>query len=330
MIPDKYQIGELAPKPPALRSEEEVMSSWKATTTPVISILCLTYNQKDYLEDALRGFLGQLTQFPFEIIIHDDASSDGTVDILKSYAYRYPHIIRPIFSSVNLFSQGFSLYPRTLCLAHGEFIAICDGDDYWLDVNKLEQQANFLLKNKEYSICYHDSINISKNGIITKSFITPITSQKDSSQEELKGGELYIATNTVMIRNIFQPMPFEANKVLNEDSFLFSIIGRYGKGHFMGNIEKSVYRIHDKGVFSIQQDKFKTICSLTTTAWLSNYYSKIPGEDEIAKKFMLKLPVHIIFLEGVGLRTWFKLTFIKMYMLYYKKFKKSIDRFFQK
>lgn len=129
-----------------MRMEKEVM----------VSILCMTYNQEKYITDALESFLNQITDFAYEVIIHDDASTDSTASIIRAYQEKYPDIIKPIFQKENQFSKEVKIfYEFMLPVAKGKYIAICDGDDYWTDPYKLQKQYDFLEANPEYSICYH-------------------------------------------------------------------------------------------------------------------------------------------------------------------------------
>jgi glycosyltransferase involved in cell wall biosynthesis len=125
---------------------------------PLVSISCITYNHKNYIRECLDGFLMQKTTFPFEIIIHDDCSTDGTREIIEEYAAKYPDIIFPMFQTENQYSKGVrSMMVRfnfTRC--KGKYIALCEGDDYWTDSFKLQKQVDFLEKNSDFSICFHN------------------------------------------------------------------------------------------------------------------------------------------------------------------------------
>ena len=125
---------------------------------PLVSISCITYNHKNYIRECLDGFLMQKTTFPFEIIIHDDCSTDGTREIIEEYAAKYPDIIFPMFQTENQYSKGVrSMMVRfnfTRC--KGKYIALCEGDDYWTDSFKLQKQVDFLEKNDDFSICFHN------------------------------------------------------------------------------------------------------------------------------------------------------------------------------
>ena len=126
-----YKVGDPAPPPLPRRSEAEAMARWQGDK-PVVSILCPTYQHVDFIEDALRGFLGQDTDFPFEILVRDDASTDGTAEIVRDYAERYPNIIRALPETENRYSEVKPLQALGP-MVRGEFIAICQGDDYWID-----------------------------------------------------------------------------------------------------------------------------------------------------------------------------------------------------
>lgn len=108
---------------------------------PVVSVCCVTYNHAPYIADALEGFLAQKCDFPFEVLIYDDASNDGTADIVRAYAERYPEVIFPIFQTVNQYSLGVRTYRFNLERVRGEFVAFCDGDDYWTCPTKLARQV---------------------------------------------------------------------------------------------------------------------------------------------------------------------------------------------
>lgn len=120
---------------------------------PVVSVLVLTYNQKAYIRQALDSVLRQKVDFPYEILIGDDASTDGTGEIVREYAKRRPDIVRAFIREQNLggTKNAYDLLER----ARGTYIANCEGDDYWVDTGKLQRQVEFLQKNPRYSACTH-------------------------------------------------------------------------------------------------------------------------------------------------------------------------------
>ena len=124
-----------------------------------VSVLCATYNHEEYLRQTLDSFVNQKTDFPFEVLVNDDASTYSTGDIIREYAAKYPEIIRPFYQKENLYSRRINLYDVVFFPAcRGEYIAVCEGDDYWNDPEKLQLQVNWLDAHPEYSACVHNSI----------------------------------------------------------------------------------------------------------------------------------------------------------------------------
>lgn len=140
-----------------LKTQEQIMQNWKAMEVPLVSIRCITYNQERYIAQALDGFLMQETNFPFEIIVHDDASSDRTSQIIKEYEKNYPKIIKPIYETENQYSKKDNTLDRIILpFLKGKYTAYCEGDDYWTNKEKLQKQIDFLENNPEYGFCCTD------------------------------------------------------------------------------------------------------------------------------------------------------------------------------
>lgn len=124
----------------------------------MVSVVCATYNHEKYIRDALEGFVNQKTDFPFEVLINDDASTDGTADIIREYEKKYPEIIKPIYQTENQYSKGIRITNEILIpQAKGKYIAYCEGDDYWCDENKLQMQADYLENHPESSASVHNT-----------------------------------------------------------------------------------------------------------------------------------------------------------------------------
>lgn len=131
-----------------------------------VSICCITYNQEQYIEDAIKSFLMQKTNFKFEIIIRDDASTDNTAKIIKKYEKKYPDIIKPIYEKTNGTLKGIKRpFNVTFESAVGKYIALCEGDDYWCDIYKLQKQYDYMEQNKECSLYVHNAnkLNMKNN-----------------------------------------------------------------------------------------------------------------------------------------------------------------------
>lgn len=129
------------------------------TQDMMVSICCITYNQEGYIKDALDGFLKQKTSFPYEVLIHDDASTDRTGQIIREYADRYPDIIKPILQTENQYSKGLTNISGTFNFprAAGRYVAMCEGDDYWVDEEKLQMQVDYMEAHPDCSICFHSA-----------------------------------------------------------------------------------------------------------------------------------------------------------------------------
>ncbi len=134
------------------------MSEDALNTDIAVTVVCTCYNQASYIRDALEGFIAQKTSFPYEVIVHDDASTDGTSEIILEYAKRFPKLIIPVIQTENKVSQGIGIYKDYISpLVHGRYIAKCEGDDYWIDENKLQKQFDFLENNKDYTMVVHNA-----------------------------------------------------------------------------------------------------------------------------------------------------------------------------
>ena len=131
---------------------------------PLVSIHCLTFNQAPYIRQCLDGFVMQKTNFPFEAIVHDDASTDGTAEIIKEYAEKYPNIIKPILEKENQYTKiGFSGIEQLMSeKEQGKYIAICEGDDYWTDSRKLQKQVDFLESHPDYGLHYTQAYQLNQ------------------------------------------------------------------------------------------------------------------------------------------------------------------------
>lgn len=142
-------------------------------TDIAISVNMITYNHVKYIRQAIESILNQKTNFKFELLIHDDASTDGTIDIIKEYADKYPDIVRPYYEEKNQYSQGNRRISYTFNnpRARGKYIASCEGDDFWIDENKLQYQYDFLESHPEYIAHYHAAKIVNNDGKFTGYFL---------------------------------------------------------------------------------------------------------------------------------------------------------------
>ena len=191
--------------PPNL--ERIVTEKWKYKDKIYISIVCPCFNQELYIKDAVDSFLSQETEYRFEIIIHDDASTDGTRDILLEYKKKYPSIIKLILQEENQYSQGKQIAPLGVEHADGEYIALCEGDDFWIDKHKLQKQIVKLEKNKDINICFTAAYGLYSNGKV-KLWCNYIKDQIFKLDSIILGGGAFMPTASIMIKkDIFNKLP---------------------------------------------------------------------------------------------------------------------------
>ena len=142
------------------KSEEEIMSTWNSKKYPdcLIVIRCPTYNHEKYIEDAIIGFLSQVTEFPFKIYIHDDCSTDGTASIIKRYEDKYPNIMQAVYEKENQYSKGEEGRKRSAELrkkfCNCKYEALCEGDDFWIDPAKLQKQVEYMESHEDCSLTF--------------------------------------------------------------------------------------------------------------------------------------------------------------------------------
>ena len=214
---------------------------------PLVSVVCITYNHGPYIRQCLDGFMMQKTNFAFEVLIHDDASTDKTADIIREYEEKYPNIIKPIYQTENQYSKGVKigltyLYPN----AKGKYIAECEGDDYWTDPLKLQSQVDFLESHNDYSMCFHRAKLISMISHSKKLMCSEIEDREYDSTELFKTWT--VPTASILFRK--ECLNYELHReddILNGDIKLILLCCSKGKVRGMSR-EMSVYRIHNGGV----------------------------------------------------------------------------------
>ena len=140
------------------------MGNIENETVPLVSVSVITYNHEKYIRQCLDGILMQNVNFPYEILVHDDASPDGTADIIREYEAKYPGVIKPIYQTENQHSQGKAVSKFNFDRARGKYLAFCEGDDFWTDPRKLQKQVNFLEGHPEYIATAHRVKAINEHG----------------------------------------------------------------------------------------------------------------------------------------------------------------------
>lgn len=214
----------------------------------MVSIECNAYNHEDFIAEALDSMLMQKADFAFEILIHDDASTDRTADIIRSYEQKYPDIVKPIYQTENQYSQNlpFEVYNSERGL--GKYIAICEGDDYWTDPEKLQKQVDYMEAHPECSMCVHAAEKVSSETKKRVASVRPSNKNKIFSVEEVieGGGELF-ATNSIMYsREKIPGMPeFYLNATIGD--YPVVILGALSGTFYYMDQNMAAYRVGVKG-----------------------------------------------------------------------------------
>ncbi len=211
----------------------------------MVSVLCTAYNHEEFIKDAIEGVISQKTDFKYELIIHDDASTDGTAKIIEEYAEKYPGVIRTIFQAENQY-QRCNIYKTFLFPSiHGKYVAFCEGDDYWTDPGKLQAQVDVLEDNEQYSMCMHNAVKLNyETG--AESLLDTFPQEGIYSQEAqvMAGlGTDFPAFASYVIRaSLLEGMPgfFLASKVM--DYPLRQYFANCGGGYYLKK-PMSVYRV---------------------------------------------------------------------------------------
>ncbi len=225
------------------------------TKDPLVSVCCITYNHENYIRDAIEGFLMQKTDFPFEIIIHDDASTDATADIIREYERKYPDIIKPIYQTENQYSKGEKVTLFTFKAARGKYIALCEGDDYWIDPLKLQKQITEMEKHPECYISFHPAImrfvDGSRDDEILGLYSDKITIF--STEEVILGGGGFMHTGSIVLNRSAVPRIMSFFDIIREThvvDYYVQILGAENGGALYLSDVMSVYRAGVPGSWS--------------------------------------------------------------------------------
>lgn len=222
---------------------------------PLVTVQCLAYNHEKYIRDCLEGFVIQETNFPFEVIVHDDCSTDNTAAIIRTYAERKPNIIKPIFEKENQYSKKDGSLGRIMDKAkRGKYIALCEGDDYWSDPHKLQKQFDFMESHPDFSMCFHNATCIYNNG---KEL--PLSNEKTAreipTREAMIKQASLCATNSMFYRkDTYDKYPSILRHSPVGDLPLTIWLAYSGRIYYMPEI-MSAYRVMAEGSWSRRQNE---------------------------------------------------------------------------
>ncbi len=184
----------------------------------LVSVICAAFNHAQYIANTLESFVMQKTNFRFEVLVHDDASSDDTAKIITEYANKYKDIIVPVIQTENQYSKGVMIIDDILIpKARGKYIALCEGDDFWTDENKLQRQVDFLENNESYSACVHNTMQYNCAKQRNEGLVVANNTEHDVELKNIIYGmdNAYQTSSLVVRKDVIENMPefyYIANK----------------------------------------------------------------------------------------------------------------------
>jgi glycosyltransferase involved in cell wall biosynthesis len=226
-----------------------------ARTQPRVSVLIVTYNHERFIAQAIESALVQKTDFEYEIVIGEDCSTDSTRQIVQDYANHYPDKVRPLLHERNL--GGSENFDRTLAECRGEFIAVLEGDDYWISAAKLQMQVDFMDRYADCAMCFHSVHVKCERGATSPlpEIFPPLTQPQWSTAEDLLSHN-FIDTAAVLFRRKLMPeCPRWISTLELGDWAIWILLGQYGRIGYLPQI-LAVYRVHFGGMWSTKSEKW--------------------------------------------------------------------------
>ena len=275
------------------QSEQQIMASWdQADQTPLVSVICTAYNHKKYIRDTLNGFLMQRTNFPFEILIHDDASTDGTTAVILEYAAAYPNIIVPIIQTENQYSKGNNWgHPKTInSHIRGKYVALCEGDDYWTDSSKLEKQISYMEAHPDCTMTFH-TVNYEENGKVTGNDGHGHKECDFTIEDLIVGGGAFCATSSLCCRTDAY-LQYPRFRIMAEigDYPQQILMGMLGRVHYFPEV-MGVYRFKasgswTKGAYKPEGSLAMYKLAVNQTRWMTEFdcYTNHKYEDLVSEQ----------------------------------------------
>ena len=261
----------------------------------MVSICCITYNHEKYIAEAIESFLMQKTDFRFEILIHDDASTDNTAKIIREYEKKYPDIIKSIYQVKNQYSQGKKISSNNYDRSKGKYTAICEGDDYWTDPYKLQKQFNYMEKNPTCGLCFH---TVEKIDAFSEKIVGEISPYKEDRivnvEEIILGGGGFLGTNSIFCRSeLLKKLP-KFYMISPVGDYPLQILTSYNDYAYFMKESMSIYRVNVKGSWTLRninrdteetrRKEGNTYTKLIDMLLEFNNYSNKKYEDIVLKK----------------------------------------------
>ena len=238
---------------------------WPTGTKPLVSVLCTAYNHERFVRQAIEGFLSQETDFPVEIVLHDDASSDGTSSIIREYAGRYPSLIRAILQTENQRSRGRWAIAMLMETTPSEYFAICEGDDYWTAADKLQSQIELLEQNPTASACFHRGDGLfEESGRLIPGHFGPSVLKDSYDVDDLLVRDNFVPTHSVVLRSrSIAGFPQWLAEVPHCDIVLLCMLTLEGPLFYLDR-SMGVYRKHSGGMHTGDPEIIQNVKVLIT------------------------------------------------------------------
>jgi glycosyltransferase involved in cell wall biosynthesis len=243
---------------------------------PLVTVIVLAYEHAEFIGQCLDGILDQKTKFSYEIIIGEDGSTDNTLNVVEGYAKNHPDKIRLFlhnpFNKIKVSKETTGNFNAAFCFfqSRGKYIALCEGDDFWTDEYKLQKQVNFLQTNPDFILSFHSyKIRYENTLPAVDKYFQP---ENDITRNELMLINKHPLLLTTCFRNELKQIPEEILEVINLDTFLFSVLGEFGKAHYHKEIKPAISRKHSGGIWSAKGRIKQLELKLNTLKKLEIYY----------------------------------------------------------
>lgn len=289
---------------------------------PLVSVFVIAYRHERFIGQAIESIVNQKTDFSFEIVIGEDCSPDNTRAICEEYAARYPDIIHLLPSERNLGPIGNGI--RTLRACRGTYIAMCEGDDYWLDMHKLQKQVGFLEANPEFSICFSEVQIQDEMGWDWKdtNYFPKPTKDVYTIDDLILAEQNIIPTPTMVFRNVLpQPYPDFFVNALVGDIAIQLFAADKGKAKFLPE-KLAVYRNHAGGITKSKENQEKGEAALLSVLHSLNEFFGFRYNRTFRQRFFSMARVNMVY-GSQGLKGMAK---FRNYKRYFREYLRYTDK----
>lgn len=249
--------------------EEVRFPGWRPPEPVMVSVNVQTYQHGSYIRQCLQAICDQQTDFAFEVLVGEDGSTDETREVCLEFARRYPDKIRLWLHDrsnvirIHGVATGRFNGMCNMERGQGKYIAICEGDDFWTDPQKLQKQVDFLESHPDHMFAYHDAVKVDPQGNIISGRILGSALCYDRPQNRVVAGDHMPTASVMFRREMLRNLPAGFRTIMNADTYLFSYGGQFGRAGFV-DVRPSGYRVHGGGIWSVREQTFRIRSNLNT------------------------------------------------------------------